>query len=83
MSDDGTDASAINLSDTGVVFFTFAQMGNMDVMTVGSAIFIGDERSLGVRTPILLVAAQMSQSRSGFKVFNHSAVSDQHRFDSR
>jgi hypothetical protein len=63
MSDEGTDASAVSLPDAGVIFPTLAQMGNMDVMAVGSTILIGEDKSFGALMPIFLTAWQMFQSQ--------------------
>jgi hypothetical protein len=63
MRDEGIDASAVILPDLGVIFPTLAQMGNMDVMAVGSAILIAVDKSFGARMPIFTTAVQMSQSQ--------------------
>ena len=77
MRDEGTDASAVSLPDAGVVFPTLAQMGNMDVMAVGSAILIGVDKSFGALIPIFLTAEQTSQVQVVKKVFNVNAMSTQ------
>ena len=64
------DASAVSLPDAGVVFPTLAQMGNMDVMAVGSAIVMGVDKSFGALMPIFFTAAQTSQVQDVRKVFN-------------
>ena len=60
---EGTDASAVSLPDLGVIFPTLAQIGNMDVMAVGSGILIALDKSFGARMPIFTTAVQMSQSQ--------------------
>ena len=67
---EGTDASAVSLPDLGVIFPTLAQMGNMDVMVVGSAIVMGVDKSFGALMPIFFTAAQTSQVQDVRKVFN-------------
>ncbi len=61
MRDEGTDASAVSLPDLGVIFPTLAQIGNIDVMAVGSAILIGEDKSFGALMPIFTTALQISQ----------------------
>jgi hypothetical protein len=74
---EGTDASAVSLPDTGVGLSTLAQMGNMDVMAVGSGIVILVDKSFGALMPIFAVAAQMSQVQDGSIVFNDNEMSTQ------
>jgi hypothetical protein len=51
-SEEGISFSAVNFPVEGVILSMDAQMGNMDVMNLGSGMLIAVERSFGARMPI-------------------------------
>ncbi len=58
-SEAGRSFSEVSFPDEGVILPTDAQIGNRDLMALGSGMSIAAERSFGARMPIVSVFLQI------------------------